>query len=377
VDNKRLHYVDWLRVLVILSLIPYHAALTYLRFGSVYIKSPIIGMKAIPFLIITTPLGDFFMTLLFFLSGIASYYSFQSRQAKKYIKERTTKLLLPFLFGTILLCPLQAFSKGLYEGFHGNLFQFIPQFFSYKIVYYLGYAHLWFLLYLFVFSLICVPLFKKWQNSKQIEKISIFITKGNNMLIPFIFIILLELFLRPFFHDSQTLVMDWANDTVYLSIFIFGYVFAADKCIQNKIKEYFKLSKFFVILSLALLFFINYKWQVEGSSAIYLTILWAFVKGIYECSAIILLICIGDKYLNHGSEKIKYLGKASFPIYIFHFLPVTFFTLLFINININIYIKYVLVIGLSFISVFIIYETISKVKLLVKSVFKSDYKCSK
>lgn len=368
--NKRLYYVDWLRVLVILSLIPFHSALTFLKLGNVYIKSPVIGIDAIPFVIVTTPLEDFFMTLLFFLSGIATYYSFQSRQSNQFIKERIHKLLLPFIFGTLLLCPVQAYLKSLFEGFHGSYIQFIPQFFSFKIVYYLGYAHLWFLLYLFVFSLICLPLLNKWRkNEAQIDKIGSFITKGNHMLIPIAFIILLEFSLRPFFHGSQTLIMDWANDAVYLSMFIFGYIFAANRQIQIKLKEYFKSSIVFGIFSLALLFFINYKWQIDGSSATYLTILWASVKGIYECSAIVFLICISSKYLNTESRQIKYLSKASFPIYIFHFLPLTFFTLFIINRSINIYIKYLLIISLSYISVFIIYEAISKLRILKQKVF--------
>jgi peptidoglycan/LPS O-acetylase OafA/YrhL len=213
-----------------------------------------------------------------------------------------------------------------------------------------------------------VPLFKKWQgDKKRIDKISAFITKGNHMLIPIALIIVLELLLRPFFHDSQTLVMDWANDSVYLSMFILGYVFAADERIQNKLNQYFALSKIFLLLSLALLFFINFSWQVEGSNADYLTVLWGLARGIYECSAIIFLvcICIGSKHLNKASRQIKYLSKASFSIYIFHFLPVTFFTLMFLNLKINIYLKYILVVVLSYLSVFLIYEAIAKVKLLI------------
>lgn len=75
-NTKRLYYIDWLRVLVVLTLIPFHASLTYLRYGFVYIKEPVSGLAALPFLIIEVPLGDFFMTLMFFVSGVASFYSF-------------------------------------------------------------------------------------------------------------------------------------------------------------------------------------------------------------------------------------------------------------------------------------------------------------
>lgn len=54
-ETKRLYYIDWLRVLVILSLIPFHGALTYLRYGIVYIKEPVTGLSALPFLVVVVP----------------------------------------------------------------------------------------------------------------------------------------------------------------------------------------------------------------------------------------------------------------------------------------------------------------------------------
>ena len=85
-ERIRLYYVDWLRVLVVLSLIPYHAALTYTGLGDIYIKTQINDIRVLPFLILSVPLGSFFMTLLFFLSGISAYYSFQYRVRTSYLK---------------------------------------------------------------------------------------------------------------------------------------------------------------------------------------------------------------------------------------------------------------------------------------------------
>lgn len=116
------------------------------------------------------PLDNFFMTLLFFISGMSAYHSIKLRGHKSFIKERVNKLLKPFLLGTILLCPVQAYSKALYNGYSKSLLSFLKDFFSTKIVDYLGYAHLWFLLYLFLFSIICRSLFQ-WclQNKSRID----------------------------------------------------------------------------------------------------------------------------------------------------------------------------------------------------------------
>lgn len=356
-ETKRLYYIDWLRVLVILSLIPFHAALTYLRYGTVYIKAPVSGLAALPFLAVVVPLGDFFMTLLFFVSGIASFYSFKKKGTGDYVGERATKLMITLLLGFLFLCPLSAYLQALYEGFKGGFLSFIPQFFWTKMFYYHGYGHLWFLFYLFVFSVLCVPFFNRWQRDEnRIKRIGGFISKGHHILLPIGAIILLEICLRPFFHADQTLIFDWANDTVYLSVFVFGYLFAADSRIQEKVKGYFKTSIVFVLLSLATLFYVNIQSQVLYSNEAYLTLLWALAKGVYECSAIIFLLNVGKTFLNKGGRAIGYLNKASFTIYIFHFLPVTLFTLVFINLNMNVFVKFLLVVVLSYITVFIIYE---------------------
>ena len=357
-QTKRLYYIDWLRVLVILSLIPYHAAYTYLKNGFVYIKEPVFNLSALPFLIITVPLYDFFMTLLFFVSGIASFYSFQNRDSRRYIGERLKKLMLPLVLGTLFLCSFTGYIQALYEGFGEGFLNFLPQFFWLNVVRYKSYAHLWFLLYLFVFSVLCVPLFNHWKDRNRIDRIADFISRGHRLLLPVAAVILLEVALRPLFHAHQTLVFDWANDAVYLAVFICGYIYAADPRIQKKVTEYYKISIVFGLLSLAALYYVNIQTQIWLSDNTALTYLWALSRGVYECSAIIFLLNIGKKIpcLNKDGKAIRYLGRASFTYYIFHFLPVTFFTFLFIGLKIHIYIKFLMVIVLSYLTVFAIYE---------------------
>lgn len=364
-SSERLYYIDWLRVLPILSLIPFHASLTYLRYGVVYIKEPVAGLSALPFLIVSVPLGDFFMTLMFFVSGVASYYSLKRRGSGGYVGERFKKLMRPFLLGFLLLCPITAYFQALYEGFQGSFLSFVPQFFFYQSFHYHGYGHLWFLMYLFSFSMLCVPLFVRWQKDKShLEKIGAFLSRGNRLLLPVGFIILLELCLRPFFHpDAYMIIFDWANDAIYLSLYVFGYVFAADGRIQEKIKDFYRVSLIFCVLSLAMLFYVNIESQMFYSDKAYLTPLWVLSKAVYECSAIILLLNIGRTFMNKDGRVIRYLSRSSFTIYIFHFLPVTLFTVLFSRLKIHIFMRFLLVVILSYAAVFLINECLRRLSL--------------
>lgn len=54
--------------------------------------------------------------------------------------------------------------------------------------------------------------------------------------------------------------------------------------------------------------------------------------------------------------------NASFTIYVFHYLPVTFFTWLFIDLKMHIFGKYLLVVALSYLTVFFICELRRKVQ---------------
>ena len=356
-EKERLYYIDWLRVMVVLSLVFYHSALTYTGLGDIYIREPLHNVWVFPFLLITVPLRSFFMTLLFFASGIAAYYSVKHRGKYKFLGERVRKILIPFILGTLMLCPIQAYFKALYDGFSGTLIEFIPEFFSTKIIGYLGYAHLWFLLYLFVFSLLCLPLFAKWAKYEtELKDISQFLCRGNNIYMPILFIVIVEMLLRPFYPGPQTLIGDWANDVVYLSVFIFGFIFASDIKIQERVSRLANISKVILCVLVAAYIIIEYFIMTDESSFSYLEIFLDMSKGLYECSAIIFLLWLGKKYLNKRSSVLNYLNKASFTVYMIHFVPVSMFTYVFIRTELNVYIKYLLVVLLSYLTIFIIYE---------------------
>ena len=146
------------------------------------------------------------------------------------------------------------------------------------------------------------------------------------MLIPFGLIILLELCLRPFFCNSAYIIVtDWANDAVYICLFIFGFLFASDGRIAQRFQSYDRLAKILAAFALGMLFSVNIQSQVFYRDGDYLTVLWAIFKGVYESAMIVFLINLGGRRWNKDSRALRYLSQASFPIYILHFLPVSFF----------------------------------------------------
>lgn len=98
--------VDWLRTLVVLGIIPYHALVIFGASSAVYIKSaqsnPALGL-----------IGGFVLTwgipTIFLLSGVACRLAIERHGPGMYVRERLTKLLAPMALVALVFSPLQAY----------------------------------------------------------------------------------------------------------------------------------------------------------------------------------------------------------------------------------------------------------------------------
>lgn len=153
----RKYYIDNLRWITILMLIPYHAAMAWNVWGEpnyIYYKSSQVISSIVVFL------SPYFMPLMFLIAGISARYALQKRTIGQYVLERARKLLVPFITGTILIMPLMTYIADRFNyGYQGGLLQHYTVFFtrftdltgsdsSFSV------GQFWFLLYLFVMSLI-------------------------------------------------------------------------------------------------------------------------------------------------------------------------------------------------------------------------------
>jgi len=176
---KRFYYVDWLRVLAVLALFPFHAGQIYNDEVAFYVKdvvsNPVImGINAFIYL--------WHMPLFMFLAGVGSYYALRFRSGGQYLVERLKRLLIPLIFGTLVLIPPltyfrmfgdpnrvwpKGFAYNAIPGFDKGYFEYYPDFFN--GIYpngNFGWGHLWFLAYLFTFSLIALPIFLYLKSEK-------------------------------------------------------------------------------------------------------------------------------------------------------------------------------------------------------------------
>jgi fucose 4-O-acetylase-like acetyltransferase len=101
----RKHYIDWLRNLGILLLIPFHTSRIFDVFEPNYVKGDVSGMASF-FISITS---FWYIPLLLMLAGMSSFYAIQSRTTREYLRERVQRILVPFIFGVLLIVPPQGY----------------------------------------------------------------------------------------------------------------------------------------------------------------------------------------------------------------------------------------------------------------------------
>ena len=221
VKSGRLHYLDWLRMLAILGVFLFHAVRPFDIFPW-EIKNAEPSILAILFIAFFYPWG---MPLFFFMSGAASWFALLRRTGRQFVRERVMRLLIPFIIGSLLLSPLQLYfqwNHRLQTGeFSGTLLEFFqyreisigPQVFGWA-----GY-HLWFLSFLFAFSLIALPLFqwlKKDYGHRFVEWLGQVGEKRGGTLVFILPLILIQFLLRPYFPQEH----GWAEFIYFLFFFL-------------------------------------------------------------------------------------------------------------------------------------------------------------
>ncbi len=299
----RKYHIDNLRWAVVLFLFPYHTFMVYNHFGDdFYVKG-----AALPFagnvIIATWP---FLMPLMFLLAGVSSYYALQKRSTGEYCKERVKRLLIPFLAGVLLLVPSQTyFAERFHNGYTGGYVRQYLLFFT-KPTDLSGNTggftpgQLWFILFLFVISLLTLPLLHwRKQSGKQFA--------AEKIPLP----LLLLFFLIP---SVSQIVLDFGGKSLgeYSAFFLLGYFVVAREALQQKLEKYRWL-----LLALALCSMIPYTFfgrELEAKS----TLAYEALYGFYAWAAVLALLGLGRRYFAQHNKLTAYLSGASFGIYEFH-----------------------------------------------------------
>lgn len=313
--KPRKYFIDWLRIGLIISVFFFHVGMIF-RPEQWHVNSTETFAFLDP---IMWWLHLWRMPLLFLVSGVGTFYALGFRTTKQYIKERFTRLYVPFAIGFFTLVPLMVYVERI--ELYTSFWHYIPHMFDggpYPAGN-ISWHHLWFILYLFIISLLIAP-FISYTRSGHYNmvrgKLIAFTSKkmGLNWLLPVL--IVSQLVLRQYFPNStHALYNDWAYFTYYLLFFLSGFVlFTSDKVINrlaNDRRLYLYQTLLFTILLFALPSILGAPSELQD-----------YLRGITEM--VVSLSCglsaLGyfKTYFNKDHKFRKILNEAIYPFYLLH-----------------------------------------------------------
>jgi peptidoglycan/LPS O-acetylase OafA/YrhL len=319
---ERRYDLDWLRVLAVLLLIYFHAAAVFYQgeLGEFYIKNNLLSPSLGWFVFFV---HQWHMPLFFLISGSATWFSLQLRSPMQYVSDRLKRLLIPFIFGTLILVPVQVYYKLLSEHKNiGSYLDFYPQFFNgIRPQGNFEWAHLWFVIYLFVLSLVTLPLllfFKKDSVQPWYSHIATFINQPAAIFLPALPLAVIEGALRPRWFGFQNLYDDWANLLLYLHYFVYGFLLCSDMRFRQAIAQSLKLMLFIAVVTMSLILGIQATniLPVRGYSWGY--ILYQMLRGCNSWFWVIAIVGLAQRYLAFNNNILQYTAQAAYPVYLLH-----------------------------------------------------------
>lgn len=355
-SSARRYDIDWLRVLAVLLLVPFHVALTFVLNPNsvVYIKDTVNSEFLDRF---AGFLAQFQMLLLFVIAGEAAFFALRKRSAGQFTGERVLRLLVPLLFGVAVLLPPMTYLWRVSVGA-------APDF----LTHYLGFftlgditgrdgsftpAHLWFILFLFFFSLLALPLFlllRRPGSRAFLRALAGFFEKR----------LALWLLAVPLALAAAANILGAQNPLYYLLLFIIGYFLATDERCQKAIDRDAPIA---LVVALALEV-LRQTWHPQFAEG---SLPWALHGIAFHLGRLTLTLAIlgyGHRLLNRAGPVFHYLVETSYPFYILHLPVATLVGYFIVRLQAVVAVKYLLIVILATGLTFLLCEIVRRIPAL-------------
>ena len=328
ISTPRLHELDGLRVTVFGLLILYHTGMLYVAGWDFHYKSQY-QSEALADVMLWS--NQWRMSLLFFISGAALALFLPRNAAGKKVSIRLGQLLMPLLFGMLVIVVPQVYieakSKHIIEGlnywqfWYAYLDQRSAEFEGHKTLgsVHLTWNHLWYLPYLFAYTLILAviyPLFRS-QRIKVVSRwISTRTTLTHVVLLPIVVFYLNGFLLYAESPVTHNLVDDWFNHGRSFFSFVLGFALVQHPNLWSRIK---KIRWHFLIAGL--LSYSDIRFAFHGGKLGDGFIAQELNGWLWNTNSWLWILCVtawGQHWFTRSSPLIRYLNSGIFCFYILH-----------------------------------------------------------
>ncbi len=327
--SQRRYELDWLRVLATLLVFLYHST-RFFNLGDWVVKNDNTFVWVEMWHVFAM---SWLMPLFFIISGASLFYALgksgdgKSGGFKDFYVNKFLRLMVPVVVASVTFSAVQVYLERLTHGqFMGSFFSFIPEYMNglYKGIGVPGgnFAfhgnHLWYLLFLFIDSLICYRLFVWFKGSGKgvLNRMTRFLAMPGWMVVWFSMpLLIMKAFLPE--HVLNVGAGSWGF-LYYLWFFIAGFMVVSDERLQKNITDHRWIS-----LLLGVVLSSIYLYQLFAPSRVMLPVLigqWP-QSLIYFVSAWCWLCAIlgfGMRFLAFDRPFLRNANEGVLPFYILH-----------------------------------------------------------
>ena len=367
--STRLYYLDWLRVLAMLSIFLYHSDRLFDFFGW-HIKNDVTNLVSalhIHFF------NQWMMPLFFIVSGAAVFYSLRSRKAGGFIRERCMRILVPWIFiGIFVIAPPQVYLERVFNGeFAGSFFQWYPHYFKGSYGFGGNFAfhgmHLWYLMDLFIFSMILLPFFLFRKNGESlISRLGTSFEKPWAVILLFVPLAVAAI-VADIIGLGFTRAMGSWDVLSYLLFFIYGYLIISNAHIQKIITRYSTGTLVAAIVLACLDIFFEFCVDLPHIFSVWMGIL--ILRALLAWCWIITILGYGNRFLNVNNRFLGYASEAVLPFYILHQTIIIIVGFYVVQWSLSSAPKYLIVVVISFVVIMAIYEILVRRIIVLRFLF--------
>ena len=358
--SERLFYVDWLRIIAFAILIVYHCSVAFFPDMDWLVKSTQTDQ-------VLSWVMDFprawRLALLFFVSGMGTWFAFSAAPGWVFLRDRTVRLLVPLLFAMcVVVVPQVWIERVMEDGYQGSFVAFWFERYFTEGKYPTGnftWAHMWFVAYLLVMALGLYPLFRVLTDPRW-QSVSLRFEHFARSWVVYVFFLLplaLNLALTPVFpRQTNALYNDGAWFAAWASWFGLGFLFARHhRAVIGSIVARRWISATLALCVTALLYAFCFLPAPETTGSLGS---WEQQTPIFKAmifalawTMILSAIGFGARHLNRGSPTLSWLTERIFSLYIVHQTVIVWALFYVLPLQYGIWFKLqIVVLGTSFVS---------------------------
>jgi glucan biosynthesis protein C len=367
VKPQRRHDIDWLRLLAVLLLFPFHTARIFDIWEEFYVKNDLTS-RLLSYII--AYLDPWHMSLFFLLAGASTWFALRFRSGGTYTRERVKRLLVPFIFGVLVIVPPQSY-LGLrnHSNYAGSFLRWYPNFFQLISAdvdgYFLGghtWGHLWFIIHLLLYSLVALPLLlylRRESGRRLIDRLAALVSRPGMILLGAI-----PLLLTLSFPDIAN-----GNPLFYILFFIYGYILMADVRFGAAIDKHKTVALLLGPVVLVIMAYLNVVGWPSGTPSWLLSLLSDYGEAFIPWFTVIVLLGYGKLFLSFTNGLLKYATEAAYPVYTLHQTVLVIIGFFVVEWEMGALVKFLTIMVASLVATVLVYDLVVKRVNVVRFLF--------